>query len=205
MKKQVIYIFLLVILAMPFGVNAQDFNFGLQFGIVPSQVDGDGMTGYNKIGLTAGCFVTRDITKDVFLYTDLSFTMKGSKVASSKNVNFDQLEISANYIDWGIYAGYRFTDKINLKAGLIPSVLIYSNEKTPAGNESLEDEKFRAFNMLVSGGLSYHFSKHFAVNATYNYSIFSIRPGEYEVFDYDIKISNAQYHHYLNIGLMYQF
>jgi hypothetical protein len=130
MKKQVIYIFLLVILAMPFGVNAQDFNFGLQFGIVPSQVDGDGMTGYNKIGLTAGCFVTRDITKDVFLYTDLSFTMKGSKVASSKNVNFDQLEISANYIDWGIYAGYRFTDKINLKAGLIPSVLIYSNEKT---------------------------------------------------------------------------
>lgn len=205
MKKQAILIIGLVLLSLPFAVKAQDFRAGLQFGITPSQVDGDGMSGYNKIGLTGGAFVSRDLKDNIFLFTDLSFTMKGSRVASSKNVNFSQLEITTNYIDWGIYAGYRFSDKIDLKAGLIPSVLIYHSEKTPSGFESGENDAFRPFNMLISGGLHYKFSKNISLNATYNYSIFSIRKGDYEIFNYDVKVRNAQYHHYINLSLMYQF
>lgn len=205
MKKVLLYSLSLIILCLPLCLKAQDFKFGLQFGITPSQVDGDGMSGYNKIGLTGGAFVSRDLKDNIFLFTDLSFTTKGSRVASSKNVNYSQVEISANYIDWGVYAGYKFTDKIDLKAGLIPSVLIYNSEKTVSGMEVGVEDSFRPFNMLISGGLHYRFSKHFALNATYNYSIFSIRRGDYEIFNYDIKISNAQYHHYINLSLMYQF
>lgn len=205
MKKTVFSILFFILISLPLSINAQDFKFGLQFGIVPSQVDGDGMTGYNKIGMTGGAFVSRDLKDNIFLFTDLSFTMKGSRVASSKNVNFDQLEITANYIDWGIYAGYKFSDNIDIKVGLMPSVLIYSNEQTASGVSWGESESFRPFNLLVAGGLNYKFSKHFSVNATYNYSIISIRHGEYEVFDYDVKISNAQYHHYINLSLMYEF
>ncbi len=205
MKKQVILIISLIVLVLPFVVKAQDFRAGLQFGITPSQVDGDGISGYNKIGLRAGAFVERDINDKVFFFTDLSFTMKGSRVASSKNVNFDQVELTTNYIDWGLYAGYRFSEKIDFKAGLIPSVLIYDKETTAGGIEILGENPFRAVNLLISGGLNYSFSKHFSVDATYNYSIISIRPGEYEIFNYDVKISNAQYHHYINLSLMYHF
>ncbi len=205
MKKVLIYSLSLIILCLPLCLKAQDFKFGLQFGITPSQVDGDGMSGYNKIGLTGGAFVSRDLKDNIFLFTDLSFTTKGSRVASSKNVNYSQIEISANYIDWGVYAGYKFTDKIDLKAGLVPSVLIYDSEKTVSGVEVGEEDTFRPFNMLISGGLHYRFSKHFALNATYNYSIFSIRKGDYEIFNYDVKVRNAQYHHYINLSLMYQF
>ncbi len=205
MKKQVILIISLIVLVLPFVVKAQDFRAGLQFGITPSQVDGDGISGYNKIGLRAGAFVERDINDKVFFFTDLSFTMKGSRVASSKNVNFDQVELTTNYIDWGLYAGYRFSEKIDFKAGLIPSVLIYDKETTAEGIEILGENPFRAVNLLISGGVNYSFSKHFSVDATYNYSIISIRPGEYEIFNYDVKISNAQYHHYINLSLMYHF
>jgi hypothetical protein len=205
MKKQVILIISLIVLVLPFVVKAQDFRAGLQFGITPSQVDGDGISGYNKIGLRAGAFVERDINDKVFFFTDLSFTMKGSRVASSKNVNFDQVELTTNYIDWGLYAGYRFSEKIDFKAGLIPSVLIYDKETTAGGIEILGENPFRAVNLLISGGVNYSFSKHFSVDATYNYSIISIRPGEYEIFNYDVKISNAQYHHYINLSLMYHF
>lgn len=205
MKKQVILVISLIVLVLPFVVKAQDFRAGLQFGITPSQVDGDGISGYNKIGLRAGAFVERDINDKVFFFTDLSFTMKGSRVASSKNVNFDQVELTTNYIDWGLYAGYRFSEKIDFKAGLIPSVLIYDKETTAGGIEILGENPFRAVNLLISGGLNYSFSKHFSVDATYNYSIISIRPGEYEIFNYDVKISNAQYHHYINLSLMYHF
>jgi hypothetical protein len=205
MKKQVILIISLIVLVLPFVVKAQDFRAGLQFGITPSQVDGDGISVYNKIGLRAGAFVERDINDKVFFFTDLSFTMKGSRVASSKNVNFDQVELTTNYIDWGLYAGYRFSEKIDFKAGLIPSVLIYDKETTAGGIEILGENPFRAVNLLISGGVNYSFSKHFSVDATYNYSIISIRPGEYEIFNYDVKISNAQYHHYINLSLMYHF
>lgn len=205
MKKQVILIISLIVLVLPFVVKAQDFRAGLQFGITPSQVDGDGISGYNKIGLRAGAFVERDINDKVFFFTDLSFTMKGSRVASSKNVNFDQVELTTNYIDWGLYAGYRFSEKIDFKAGLIPSVLIYDKETTAGEIEILGENPFRAVNLLISGGVNYSFSKHFSVDATYNYSIISIRPGEYEIFNYDVKISNAQYHHYINLSLMYHF
>jgi hypothetical protein len=205
MKKQVILIISLIVLVFPFVVKAQDFRAGLQFGITPSQVDGDGISGYNKIGLRAGAFVERYINDKVFFFTDLSFTMKGSRVASSKNVNFDQVELTTNYIDWGLYAGYRFSEKIDFKAGLIPSVLIYDKETTAGGIEILGENPFRAVNLLISGGVNYSFSKHFSVDATYNYSIISIRPGEYEIFNYDVKISNAQYHHYINLSLMYHF
>lgn len=205
MKKQIIYIFILIVLTLPFGIKAQDFRAGLQFGIVPSQVDGDGMSGFNKIGLTGGAFVERDINEKFFLLTDLAFTMKGSRAASSKNINFNQVELSTNYIDWGLYAGYRLSNKISLKAGLIPSVLIYNKEITVGGYEITEEKSFRPINLLVSGGVNYQLTKKFSVNASYNYSIISIRHGKYEIFNYDVKISNAQYHHYLNFSLMYHF
>lgn len=205
MKKQVIYIFLLVILVLPFGIKAQDFRAGLQFGIVPSQVDGDGLTGYNKIGLMGGAFVERNISEKIFLFTDLSFTMKGSRVASSKNVNFDQVELTTNYIDWGLYAGYRLSNKIDLKAGLVPSVLIYHKECTAGGIELFGEDTFRPLNLLVSCGANYRFSRHFSINATYNYSIVSIRPGELVIIDFHIGETHAQYHNYINLSLMYHF
>lgn len=205
MKKQIIYIFILIVLTLPFGIKAQDFRAGLQFGIVPSQVDGDGMSGFNKIGLTGGAFVERDINEKFFLLTDLAFTMKGSRATSSKDINFDQIELTTNYIDWGLYAGYKLTNKISLKIGLIPSVLIYQKQMTVGGFESPNETPFRPFNLLISNAANYRFSKHFSINASYNYSMISIRPGEFVFIDLHLGETNAQYHHYLNFSLMYHF
>ena len=111
----------------------QDFKAGIIAGVVPSQVDGDNMSGFNKIGFTGGAYASKSLNNNWFLQSEIIYTMKGSRVASSKNTDFSKRELTTNYIDLGIYCGYYIMDNLYLKLGLIPSVLIYHKEQTPGG------------------------------------------------------------------------
>ncbi len=182
-------------------VQAQDFKAGLSFGVVPSQVDGDGMSGYNKIGLTGGAYVKWERSDRLVLQADIAYTMKGSRQASSKNVDFSRPELTTNYIDVALTCGYRFMDNLIGRAGLVPSVLIYDKEAFTGGSEIIGAMGFKRFNLLATAGISYFLSDHFSVNAAYNYSVLSIRKGNLEVVDYDVKVQNAQYHNYITLTL----
>ncbi len=187
-------------------VQAQRFDAGISLGLTPSQVDGDAMTGYNKIGFNAGAFVKLDQGNNWVYQMDIAYTTKGSKQASSKNMDYSRPEILTSYVDFVLSAGYKITDKIILKAGLIPSVLITQKEQTTGGMEIIRDENpFRPFNLLAMGGLNYSLGEHWSLNAAYNYSILSIRKGEYKFVNLDVKVENAQYHNYITLSLYYQF
>lgn len=185
----------------------QDFKAGIIAGVVPSQVDGDDMSGFNKIGFTGGAYASKSLNNNWFLQSEITYTMKGSRVASSKNTDFSKRELTTNYIDLGLYCGYYIMDNLYLKLGLIPSVLIYHKEQTPGGISVDESSVagFRPFNLLASAGIGYFLTKHFLVGLTYNYSVFSLRKGSVEIFDYDIKEANAQFHNYMTLTLAYQF
>ncbi len=185
--------------------QAQNFKAGLTIGVTPSQVDGDYMGGYNKIGLTAGAYIKWDQTDKLFFQSDLLFTMKGSKQASSKSVDFSRIELSTNYIDWVLSCGYKVMDRVSLKAGIVPSVLISSKQEYTGGGEVIGGLDFRRFNLLVTGGVGYELSEHFSVAAAYNYSIVSIREGKSEIVNLDIKTQNAQFHSYISLCMSYQF
>lgn len=202
--KKAILLFVALVCGV-IGANAQNFKAGLSFGIVPSQVDGDGMTGFHKIGLTGGAYIKWDTPKSLFYQADIAYTMKGSRQASSKTPNFSQSDLILSYIDLTLAVGYRIMDNLSLKAGLVPSVLISSKEQLSGGEEVIGSRGFRRFNLLAMAGATYFFSSHWAVNLTYDYSVMSLRKGKVEVFDYDLKEQNAQYHNYLTLTLTYQF
>lgn len=202
--RKAILLFAALLVGM-LGANAQNFKAGLSFGVVPSQVDGDGMTGFHKIGLTGGAYIKWDTPKSLFYQADIAYTMKGSRQASSKTPNFSQTDLILSYVDLTLAVGYRVMDNLSLKAGLVPSVLISSKEQLSGGEEVMNTQGFRRFNLLAMAGVSYFFSSHWTVNLTYDYSVMSLRKGRAEVFDYGLKEQNAQYHNYLTLTLSYQF
>lgn len=203
MKKIISLIFTICVLCCV--VKGQNFKAGLFGGIVPSQVDGDGMSGFHKMGLTAGAYIKYENAEKLFFQTDIAYTSKGSKQKSSKEFDFSRLDIYSSYLDITLSCGYNFMDDLSARIGLVPSVLLSHKEQITGGMEITDGYEFRPVNLLLMAGATYALSKHFAFNLTYNYSIISFRKGNIEVFDYDIKVHNAQYHNYLTLTLAYQF
>lgn len=203
MKKIISLIFTICVLCCV--VKGQNFKAGLFGGVVPSQVDGDGMEGFHKIGLTGGAYIKYENNTRLFLQADIAYTSKGSKQKSSKEFDFSRLDTYTSYLDITLSCGYKLMDDLSARVGLTPSVLLSHKEQTSSGIEITDGNGFRPLNLLAMAGMSYTFSKHFSFNLTYNYSIISFRKGNIEVLDYDIKEQNAQYHNYLTLTLAYQF
>lgn len=203
MKK----IFVLVILLITFALNAkaQEFKAGLVVGGVASQVDGDRMAGFYKAGFTGGLFVYRDVSKVSRFQGELLYTMKGSRT-NSKNTNNDFLQVTADYIDINLLYIYKVYDWLNFRIGLTPSVLISAKEETqtglgPVGNPPA----FRKFGVLGVAGFSYYFTKKLNITWSYNYSLYSIRSGNAEIYDLSFKEQNSQRHSYMSFTLGYVF
>lgn len=202
--KKILYLLPLLLFAFSI-LEAQQFKAGLLAGLTPSQVDGDGMTGYHKIGFTAGAFVKWEQGKNLIYRMDIAYTDKGSRQASSKNMNYSSLEITTSYVDLTLSVGYKLTDNIVLRAGLVPAVLINHKEETPDGFVQTNGVEFRRLNLLAMGAIDYSLSNRWSVSLAYDYSIISIRKGKIEIFDYDIKQQYAQYHNYITLGVNYCF
>jgi hypothetical protein len=208
-KNFLIIALLFLIIALNLKVKAQDFKAGALLGASISQVDGDAMSGFNKIGAMGGLFVNRNISKNAAIQGELSYVMKGSRVASTKNTNYNQREISANYVDLSLYYKYFFDENVDVKLGLVPSVLIYHDEKTADGLSQDETALpgFRKLNCLVSIGAEYFFNEHIFVSAAFNYSLFSFRSGGADFYNYQYYhfiFEDGQYHNYFTFCLGYQ-
>lgn len=191
-------------------VYCQEFKAGLLFGGVVSQVDGDAMGGFNKLGAMGGMFANRKISPKGVIQGELCYVMKGSRVQSSKNTNFNKREVTANYVDLSLYYKYFFDENANIKLGIVPSVLIYHDEKTAGGLDQDDSNLpgFRKINMLLSIGAEYFLNQHLFATLSFNYSLFSFRSGNATFYDkdyYHFIFEDGQYHNYFTLGLGYQF
>ncbi|MBP3254268.1 MAG: PorT family protein [Bacteroidales bacterium] len=189
-------------------VKAQEFHAGLTLGAAVSQVDGDKMSGFHKIGLQGGVFITQQLSKHSAWQGEILFVNKGSGIESNPNPDF-RVEISSYYIDFGLYYKYLYNQNVNFKIGLVPSVFISSKESV-AGIEQPEIAPYRKFNLLFSAGLEYYFNDHWFVSADFNYSIISFRKGKAIISDYNsvffhFIFENGQYYNYLKFSLGYKF
>ena len=203
MKK--IFLLVIVVIGFCFNLKAQEFRAGIIGGVVATQVDGDRIAGFYKAGFTGGLFVYRDLNKVSRIQGELLYTMKGSRT-NSKNTDYSLYQISADYIDISILYIYKVYDWLNFRIGLTPNVLISAKEEsqtglTPVGNPPA----FRRFGISTVAGLSYYFTKSTSITWSYNYSLFSIRSGNSEIYDLSFKEQNAQYHNYMSFTLGYRF
>ena len=166
------------------------------------------MGGFHFIGPQAGLFVSNKISKQSALQGELLFVYKGSGVESKPETDF-RVEIRASYVDLALYYKYLYSEKINAKIGLVPSVNI-SHKESVAGVEQMEYPAYRKFGLSFSVGGEYFFSDKWFLAADWNYSLLSLRNGKAMISDYDALFfrfiwENGEFYNYLKFSLGYKF
>ena len=93
MNRYIIYLLFLPILSI-----AQNFNAGPIIGFNTSQVSGDNLSGFNKIGVRCGGFVSYNLKK-IDIQIELQYINKGSRKAIQENTYNEGYRFAVNYIE----------------------------------------------------------------------------------------------------------
>ena len=163
---------------------SQNFSGGVFGGLSTSQVSGDGLSGFNKIGPRLGLYVNRHV-KWYGIQLELQYLTKGSKKNNSKsnqNTNID--DINVNYInDYNFHLNYigvpvlwfsNIRENLTLELGTSFNFLIKQREEIEFHiDNSREVHKFEA-SILI--GFTYKINEKIALNTRLSNSIKPIRP-----------------------------
>jgi hypothetical protein len=112
--------------------QAQDdnrFHSGIIGGISTSQVDGDNLGGYDKVGIKAGVFVNRNFSKPFSIQMELLFIQKGSRAPVNPDDN-SYFIMRLNYAEVPVMFRYRFSKKIIAEAGASFATLLFRKRAT---------------------------------------------------------------------------
>ena len=182
----------LLLLCFPTYLFGQGFGGGLYGGISTSQVSGDGIGGFNKIGGWAGAFTDYRFTPRSTLQLELSFIQKGSRQAPTVNnngvfilYNQNMLEIPVLYRWYGIK---NMSIEFGLQTGILLSTKDY-DERTQV--DTRNSSAYPKAEFSGAAGLSYYFWKgKVEVNARYANSILTVRKQDWwmnHVFAFSVR------------------
>jgi len=181
-------------------VRSQEFNAGVFAGVVASQIDGDDLSGYNKLGLNLGVLVNREISQDFFWQMELKYVNRGA-YTGSKDGNFEKY--AYHYLEIPLSLHYVFAEKIQTEIGLSPDVLLQYAAYDAFGqlDPSLNPDNHR-FGLGGLVGINYWFTPAMSVGLRWTYSLVSFRDKkEYYVPHWWLK---GWHHNVLSLSLTYK-
>ena len=101
------------------------FNGGYTLGVTAAQVRGDGVEGFNKLGLHGGAVVEVRQFRDLGFQIGILYNQKGSrKVQNPKIGDYSNWAYKFTYIDIPLTAVYDFKEGFTVGTGLQPGVLV---------------------------------------------------------------------------------
>ena len=101
------------------------FNGGYTIGVTAAQVRGDGIEGFNKLGLHTGALVEVRQYRDLGFQLGIVYNQKGSrKVQNPRIGDYSNWGYKFTYVDLPVTAVYDFKDGFTVGTGLQPGVLI---------------------------------------------------------------------------------
>jgi hypothetical protein len=188
-------------------LKAQEFYAGPQLGITFTQVDGDSYEGFNKVGLVAGGFVGRKLSRNWDLQLEMMYIQKGSrKTPDAENGDYDDYLLKLNYMHFPLVGIFHYK-KFSFEAGLSYGRLLSSTEESegaPIPESSQVPFKNDEWASII--GFSYHINDKLWVNTRFTYSVFLVR----EPFNGEIPVYNphwgkpvGQYNDGITISLYY--
>lgn len=149
-------------------------------GLNTSQIDGDALAGYSKLGWTAGLKIGYSIMQKSDLSLELLLNQKGSNsgfgFGSSNekytNLNYVDFPIVINYKDW--YKKDEDYYKTSLHAGLSTGYLISVNSTNSEYEDIVDNYNRLEFSYLI--GASIYFTKHVGFTVRYTRAMNSMLP-----------------------------
>jgi hypothetical protein len=199
MLKYILSFFILTISISSF---SQQFEGGFFGGFSASQIDGDRFSGYNKVGITAGAYIIREINRNLNWKSEIRYIQKGSY---KKNTEADptMYKTSLHYAEIPSLLQYFYNKKVFFETGLVPEILLASKEENEDGvvpdDQSLP---FHRFTLEGTAGVGYFFTKNLAAGFRYTYSLLTARD---HASGQAYLLNRGQYNNVLSFTLYYHF
>ncbi len=174
-------------------------------GMIASQVQGDGLAGFDKPGLTGGFGVKARLDRQWALGFELAFVQKGSrKVQDPDNNDYDYYKLALNYAEVPILLHYiTKKKKLSFFAGPTVGYLLGSHEETTSGINPITNP-FLKVELGITGGATLQFAKNWGVSMRTQESILSIRKTPPYAKGFLGRYS-GQYNTVLNVIFIYHF
>jgi hypothetical protein len=183
-------------------MNAQEFNAGLFGGMNASQVDRDGYGGYNKLGLSAGAFVNREIGSNFYWQLEIKYGGRGVYHPPDDNGE-GFYKTSFHYIELPISLHYLHNEKIQGEIGLSPDVLISFSAYDEQRLKLPSDEKLggnRRFGLNAFAGICYWVIPPVGVGLRFTYSAVPF----YKIGESIRYLDSGDFHNVLSLTVTYK-
>lgn len=187
------------------------FYGGVRAGFTATQISGDDLAGFHKLGVHAGLFVSHAVIPSgrLRLQLELDFTMKGSHSKTPKNQVADNFySLTLGYVEvpllvvwtagkWQLW-GQQF--QFELELGPVFGVNVFSRERE-ANGLIVGRPPFRWYEFSALAGISLMVADHHSVNFRYGNSIVPVRIPTW-VYNRAVK---KQFNSLLTVSYCYQF
>lgn len=180
----------------------QLFEGGFFVGFTASQVDGDTYSGFDKPGITAGAYISRDINRSLNWKAELRYTQRGAY--NKGNVQNPSLyKLTLHYIEIPLLFQYEVYERTTIDLGIAPDIYLFHREEDEFGQ--LRQEDYPAFHPVGLGalaGINYKLTNRLIAGVRYNYSIIPIRN---HPSDQTYLLNRGQYSNVLSLAVYYHF
>jgi len=178
--------------------SAQNFGGGLIAGVSTSQVAGDMLGGFNKIGLLAGAYTNLKIKENLKLQLEIIYIEKGSRNPNIHKINI--AEITLSYVEVPISINLQQKENLGVEVGILPAFLI--NAKMNNDFSEIEiDPTFTKYDFGVYAGINYHITDNIILNTRISNSIIPIRPHNSGA---TYRLNKGQYNTVLSFAIHYK-
>jgi hypothetical protein len=154
---------------------AQQFNAGVMGGLGGTQVSGDQLSGFDKLGFIAGGFVSSTLSEKFDMGGQLLFITKGSKKDQDPDKNdYTTYLLRLQYLELPIVFTWKQSKRFYFEAGPTFGYLLSSYEEDEYGEDPVSRE-FNDFELGIVASIIVNIKAGFAVNLRYNNSIMPVR------------------------------
>lgn len=171
------FAFILLLIGWLTNVNGQkEFKGGIIGGIVTTQMSGDGLAGWDKIGFSAGGWVSIPISEKAALTISMRYITKGSKTKLD-TLTYNSFAYHLNYIDMPVRLNVPLLQRrtsLTLNIGPYADVLV-KQKIVSNGYEYEVNPPFKDFDFGGSLGLTWWLGKKIFIDVSGTSSILPIR------------------------------
>ena len=190
-----------------FGQEKSVFTGGVRAGFTASQISGDELSGWHKMGAYAGGFVKFTVSENRQwkLQGEINFIMKGSNkfITARKDGTIpNKYVLTLMYVEVPFFAKYQPVKWFEIEAAPALNVLFFAQEKD-ANGVMPGRQAFRPLEFSFIAGFSFIIKEHFGINVRWSTSVLPVRvpDGEHS----QIRIRKKQYNDVIATSLYYEF
>jgi outer membrane protein with beta-barrel domain len=198
--RRVIFFTCMLSLATTFGA-AQSFKAGISAGLSTTQISGDQLSGFNKVGILAGGFVSTRISDTFDGSFQIIYIQKGSrKNAKPEKNDYTSYILRLSYIEVPVLLQWMYSERFWFETGPTFGVLLSEYEEDQLG-ELPERRPFNSFELGFAAGMNIRLVDNLIANIRFNSSIIPVRKHQ---SGQTYRLNAGQYNAVLSFTVNYQ-